>query len=225
MSSTKCAACGLVNFSTAIQCKRCGQALNEMAAFAEQRAYQQNARQPVPQNNLQQFQGFQAPPPPVFHGQNPAHNQPQQAPPNFCCIKCGSRSGVSIQNFNKTYLSPVAYLGFFVGPLIFLLLALLLRVKHRLSAPFCADCWGGFKNQPTISTLLSLACIVALFGGIVVSIMIESVAFGFLAVIAGIGIGIFAKVYDWKVSPKYKKVNSKLVVISAPTVGDITFHR
>jgi hypothetical protein len=225
MSSTKCAACGLVNFSTAIQCKRCAQPLNEMSAFAEQRTYQQNPPQPTaPQNNFQPLQPFQAPPPPpVFHGQNPAHYQ--TPPPDFCCIKCGSRNGVSMQNFNKSYLTPIAYLGFLIGPLIFLILALVLRVKHHLNAPFCAGCWSGFKNYPTISNLLSIACVVALFGGIAAGILLESPAFGFLAVIVGVGIGIYAKVYELKVSPKYKKVDRKLVVISTPTGGDVTFHR
>lgn len=226
MASTKCAACGLVNFSTAIQCKRCNQPLNEMTAFAEQRTYQQNVAQPTApqQNNFQQFQGFQTPPPPpVFHGQNPAHYQPP--PQSFCCIKCGSRDGVSMQSFKKTYLPPVAYLGFFIGPLIFLILALVLRVKHHLNAPFCVACWGGFKNLTMISALLSCACLAALFGGIVISFAIESAAFGFLAVIAGVGIGIFAKVYESKVSPKYKKVNRKIVVIDAPMVGDVTYYR
>lgn len=224
MSSTKCAACGLVNFSTAIQCKRCAQPLNEMSAFAEQRTYQQNPPPSAPQNNFQPFQPFQAPPPPpVFHAQNPAHYQ--TPPPNFCCIKCGSGSGVSMQSFNKSYLTPMAYLGILIGPLIFLILALVLRVKHRLNAPFCAGCWNGFKNQPTISTLLSLACCVALFGGIAASILLESSAFGFLAVLVGVGIGIFAKAYESKVSPKYKKVNRELVIISSPTGDDITFYR
>lgn len=63
MSSTKCAQCGLVNFSTAIQCKRCGQPLqqqqeqqqNELSAFADQRTYQQNARMTAaPPNNYPQ---------------------------------------------------------------------------------------------------------------------------------------------------------------------------
>ncbi|HEX8247304.1 MAG TPA: hypothetical protein VF599_03895 [Pyrinomonadaceae bacterium] len=226
MTSTKCAQCGLVNFSTAVQCKRCGQPLNEMSAFADQRAYQQNV-QPLPtaapQNNYRQAQSFQTPPPPpVFDSHQQMFDQP---PPNWCCIKCGGRNGVSIQSFKKTYLPPVAYLGFLIGPLIFLILALILRVKHHLNAPFCAQCWDGFKNQPTISTLLSLACVVALCGGIILSFAMESVAFGFLAVIAGISVGIYAKFYESKVSPKYKKVNGKLVVIDAPLVGDVTFYR
>lgn len=223
MSSIKCAACGLVNFSTAIQCKRCAQPLNEMAAFAEQRTYQQN---PPPQNNFQQFQSFQAPPPPpVFHAHNPALNQPPQAPQNFCCIKCGSRSDVSMQSFSKSYLTPVAYLGILIGPLIFLILALVLRVKHRLNAPFCAQCWSGLKNQPTISTLLNLACILVIMFGVAAGVITQSFELTGFSMIVGVGIGIFAKVYETKVSPKYKKVNRKLVVISAPTGGDVTFYR
>jgi hypothetical protein len=36
---------------------------------------------------------------------------------------------------------------------------------------------------------------------------------------------MFAKVYESKVSPKFKKINSTVVVIDAPTVGEVAFHR
>jgi len=226
MSSTKCVQCGLVNFSTAIQCKRCGQPLSELSGFADQRTYQQNVQPTAPQNHYQSPQPFQAPPPPpVFQGSNQAFNQQPQMPPNWCCIKCGSRSGVSMQNFKKTYLPPIAYIGILIGPLIFLILALVLRVKHHLTAPFCATCWGGFKNQPTISGLLSFACIVVLFGGLVMGFATEAPALSAFGIIGGIAIGIAAKMYESKVSPKFKKVDSKVVVIDAPMVGEVAFYR
>lgn len=226
MSSTKCVQCGLVNFSTAVQCKRCAHPLSELSGFADQRTYQQTAplRNQPPNDYRQQFQPFQTPPP-VFQDERQSFNQPPPPPPNFCCIKCGSRSNVSMQNFTKSYLPPVAYVGILIGPLIFLILALVLRVKHRLNAPFCSECWSGFKNQPTISTLLSLACIVVLFGGLVMGFATESFAFSALGIIGGIIIGIVAKIYESKVSPKFKKVNGKVVVIDAPTVGDVAFYR
>jgi len=56
-------------------------------------------------------------------------------------------------------------------------------------------------------------------------LMAESFALSVLGIAAGIGIGIFAKVYESKVSPKFKKVDSKMVVIDAPTVGDVAFYR
>jgi hypothetical protein len=31
--------------------------------------------------------------------------------------------------------------------------------------------------------------------------------------------------YESKVSPEYKKVNTKVVVIASPAVGDVTFFR
>jgi hypothetical protein len=216
-----------VNFSAALQCKRCGQPLNEMSAFADQRAYQQNATATAPQNNYQQpFQPFQTPPPPpVFNNNyNQQFNRPQ-APPNFCCIKCGSRSGVAMQNFKKTYTPPVAYLGILIGPIIFMILALVLRVKHQLNAPFCAPCWGGFKNVGTISILLNLACVFAFMFGVIVGTVSESSGLTAFAIIVGIAFGIGAKVYESKVSPKYKKVNGKVVVIDAPTIGEVAFYR
>lgn len=226
MSSTKCVQCGLVNFSTALQCKRCGQPLSELSGFADQRTYQQNVQPTAPVNNRQQFQPFQTPPPPpVFHGSNQSFNYQPQPPPNWCCIKCGSRNNVSMQNFKKSYLTPAAYLGLLIGPVIFLILALILRVKHYLTAPFCAECWSHFKHQPVISSMLSCACVFVIFGGLILGIAAEAPAFSFLSVVVGIGIGIGIKVYDSKVSPKFKKVNNNVVVIDAPTVGDVAFYR
>jgi transcription elongation factor Elf1 len=222
MSSTKCAQCGLVNFSTAVQCKRCRQPLNEMSAFADQRAYQQNQPPPVPQNNYQQ--PFQTPPPPpVFdNGYDRQFNQP---PANFCCIKCGSRTGVTMQNFKKTYTPPVAYLGILIGPLIFLILALVLRVRHQLNAPFCASCWSGFKNLGAVSTLLNLACILVLMFGVAAGMMNQSFGLTVFSIILGVAFGIASKVYESKVAPKYKKVDGKVVVIDAPAVGEVAFYR
>lgn len=226
MSSTKCVQCGLVNFSTAIQCKRCGQPLNELSGFADQRTYQQNVQPTAPMNHYPPPQSFQAPPPPpVFQGYRQNFNQQPQAPPDWCCIKCGSRNSVSMQSFKKTYLPPVAYIGILIGPLIFLILALVLRVKHHLNAPFCATCWGGFKHQPSISALLSFACIIVLSGGLAMGFLTESLAMSALGIIGGIAIGIAAKIYESKVSPKFKKVDGKMVVIDAPMVGDVTFYR
>ncbi|HLM03173.1 MAG TPA: hypothetical protein VK400_19125 [Pyrinomonadaceae bacterium] len=37
--------------------------------------------------------------------------------------------------------------------------------------------------------------------------------------------GIAVKAYETKVSPKFKKVDGKVVVIDAAVVGDITFYR
>jgi hypothetical protein len=252
MDTVNCPQCRQVNFANLTHCKRCQTPLqpqqqqNESSGFA---ADQNKAFQPAPQspptafapaappNNIygqNNYQPFQTPPPPpVFHGQEQSsgynqnfYQQQQQFPPQNCCIKCGSRDrSVAIQNFKKTYLPPIAYIGIIIGPLVFLILALVLRVRHYLSAPFCSECWGSFKNQPLVTGLLNFATVVVILGGFIFSFLTENFTFAGLGVVFCIGIAIGTKVYESSVSPKFKKIDGKMVVIDAPTVGDVTFYR
>lgn len=250
MDTVKCQQCRQVNFAHLTHCKRCQSPLGEANNFADlntqpQRpAPTQTQAQPTayapaaPQYNQQyqqnNYQPFQAPPPPpVFHNQNQQnYNQhfypPQQLyqQPQNCCVKCGSNDrSVMIQNFKKSYLPPVAYLGIFIGPLIFIILALILRVTHRLNAPFCGACWAKFKNQPVILTLINLVSVIVLFGGFILSFVTENFMLAALAIFGCIGVSILAKVYDSSVSPRYKKVDRNTVIIDAPKVGDVSFYR
>jgi hypothetical protein len=77
----------------------------------------------------------------------------------------------------------------------------------------------------TVSILLNLACIFAFMFGVIVGVVSESSGLTALAIFVAIAFGIGAKVYESKVSPKYKKVDTKVVVIDAPAVGEVAFYR
>ena len=208
MTSVKCLSCGLVNFSTEKSCKRCKSPLAGAG------------------NGTQQFQSFQnPPPPPVFHGDPTVREQvsvPAQRPP---CIKCGSRQNISVRNFVKFYNSPVAFLGIFLGLLPYILLKLLLRTKHDLTAPFCEPCWGKFRHLGTCNVLNTLLFFPLLIVGVVFAFAVDSEWVLLAAVLLPFLVLALGSFYLKTLEPKYKRVNSKEVVIDAPYVGEILYTR
>ena len=208
MSSIKCKKCGLVNFDYATECKRCLNPFNNK------------------QSRSSHYQDFQTPPaPPVFGRDGGAVHNDAGFQPKPPCIKCGNNQNISIRNFKKIYNSPIAIIGIFLGVLPYLLLALLLRTTHHLSAPFCHDCWGKYKNADTYTTLLSLGAFVGLVGSIILAVALESLPLVVVGFVATLGLYIYGNMYVKKISPKFKKVDSKQVVIDAPFVGDVLFTK
>ena len=203
MTSVKCLSCGLVNFSTEPSCKRCKEPLADNGGSTQQ-----------------QFQSFQEPPPPpVFYGEATVR---EHAPP---CIKCGNRTSIAIREFKKDYSSPFALLGIFLGILPALLLALLLRTRHQISAPFCDGCWSRFKHADTFRTLLVLGIIPAIILVIGLTIYTGSITvmlIGFIGML--IGYSLLSR-HIKSISPKFKKVTAKEVIIEAPFQGDLVFAR
>jgi len=204
MTSIKCSHCGLVNFSTEPHCKRCK---NPIATTSTNRS-------PV--------HDFQSPPPPPTFNNGIATYQEQEVPP---CIKCGNRQNIAVQGFVKFYNSPVAILGIFIGILPYLLLKILLRTRHDLTAPFCQGCWAKFRNARTYDLLNGLLFFPIMIGGIIFSIatdsewlLLGSFLFPFLVFAVG-------KFYVSSISPKYKRVTAKEVVIQAPFVGEIVYSK
>ncbi|HEY0459217.1 MAG TPA: hypothetical protein VGC97_08785 [Pyrinomonadaceae bacterium] len=240
MPSIKCNQCNLVNFSTEINCKRCGNPLNEYAPIADQRsfqtsaeqsfqtqAYQPNAEQNYTQsyhqpNNYQnqqmQYHPQQMPPTPAFYG-----NQ-YEAPP-MSCIKCGERREVYMQHFKKNYIPPVALLGAFFGLIPAVILIAVLQVEHQLQAPFCGVCWTKFKKTKTVETLTAVGGIFIFLAAIIIAVAANSF-FIFLLFVAGcIALIVYGQMYKSKNSPKFKKVNRQEVVITDPLIGDVSFVR
>lgn len=235
MSSIKCPECGLVNFSTALECKRCKYQLNEFATIAEQRPYQTNVQevqafptQPFHQNQPAAFQSYQVPPPPpTFHNAQAQQDYQQPgAPPPLCCVKCGgSKRDVYIQNFKKDYVPPAAYLGLFLGLIPMLILVLVLKVSHQLSAPFCGECWTNFRKVTTVETLTTLGFFALFVGGIMMAMSRGS---GFIFVVClglSVGLVIWGHIFKKNNSPKYKRVSRHQVVIDDPTYGEVCFQR
>lgn len=197
MTSIRCKNCNLVNFSTEMQCKRCSQPLNGYSNIAEQRQYQADFEQDY---------------------------QPQSAP-QMSCIKCGGRNRVSLQNFRKDYIPPISYIGFFMGILPGLLLVLILKVKHYLSAPFCGECWQNFSRVSGKETLGLLGCLGGFVGGLFALVLFESVFIMLIFFAAGLALLIRGQLYKSKHSPKYKKIDSKEIIIRDPKIGDVSFAR
>lgn len=205
MSSLKCSHCGLVNFTHAAQCKRCQNSLGKSVGSA-------------------QFQNFQAPPPPQFY-ENAGIQSGLEIEQKPHCVKCGNTRNVSFQSFKKIYNSPVALMGIFLGVLPYLLFALLLRTTHHLSAPFCEDCWSKFKSADTFESLYKIGVFALMIFSIFAAIAYSSlwlVGIGFAVAFA---LYFYGNTYIKKVSPKFKKVDAKQVIIEAPSVGEILFTK
>lgn len=220
MTSIKCSHCRLVNFSTATHCKRCQQPLNEFSNIAAQRPFHAGAQEaPAYQNP---FQPYHSPPaPPAFDAFGRPIEQQFEAP--ILCVKCGGGQSVHMQHFKKDYVPPVAYLGVFMGILPFLILVLVLKVNHKIDAPFCIDCWDKFKRVNTVANLGTLAFLFGIIGAIVALVALES-GFAFLFVLAlTIGFVIWTQIYRRQNSPKFKKVDRQQVIIDAPGVGEIRY--
>jgi hypothetical protein len=241
MPSIKCPQCNLVNFSTELNCKRCGNPLSEYAPFAEQRAfqtavepnYQTQGFVPNAAHNFQ-TQGFQ--PPAAFQNQTapyhpqqmppaPAAYQNRYEPPPLSSIKCGERREVYMQNFKKNYIPPVCFFGAFLGLLPAAILIAVLQVDHYLTVPFCGHCWSKFNQIKTIETLTSIGALLVMIGAVVIGVVSQSL-FVFLLVFAGaIALIVYGQRFKSKNSPKFKKVNRREVVITDPIFGDVSFVR
>ena len=211
MTSVKCRSCGLVNFSTEQSCKRCKSALYSVTSASAR------------------FEAFQMPPPPpIFHGDGSSGANSSVAPQSPPCIKCGGRQKIAIRSFVKIYNSPVAILGIFLGLLPYVILKLLLRTKHDLTGPFCERCWTRFQNSKIYSVGNVLLFFVLLFGGVALSIYIDSVNSEWLllgSVIMAFVVLTAGHYYLATLGPKYKRVNAKEVVIDAPFVGEIVYTK
>lgn len=229
MSSIRCKQCNLVNFSTEIQCKRCGQPLNDYAPFTDERSYQENPEQNYQpqqysnQNQPTQYQSYQMPPLPSFYSND---YQPQQQPQmQMSCIKCGNGNNVSLQNFKKEYVPPLAYCALLFGLLPGAIIIALTRVIHRLNAPFCHECWSKFRKVNLIETLTTVGALVGFIVGIILAVAAKSLFVFLFIVVAILVMIIYGQMYRAKNSPKFKKVNRKEIVIKDPRFGDVSFAR
>ena|SRR5687768_12848211 len=206
MSAIKCRNCGLVNFSTEIECKRC--------------------KKPIAgKSGGQQTQNFLSPPPPPVFDQSGgvAYVAVDNVIPP--CIKCGKQDSITVQSFRKVYNSPVALLGIVLGLLPYFILKLLLRTVHNLTAPFCQPCWKRFRNVEALGILNTLAFFVLLIAGIIFSIVMDSEWLLLGSLLMPILVYFTMQFYLSSISPKYKRVTSKEVIIDAPHVGQIVYSR
>ena len=112
-----------------------------------------------------------------------------------------------------------------MGVLPGLILISLLKVKHQLSAPFCGDCWHNFSQIGSKEFVGVLGFFGGFIGGLFGLVLFESVFVMLVIFALGIGLLIRGQMYKTKHSPKYKKINSREVIITDPLMGDVSFAR
>jgi len=196
MPTIRCQNCNLVNLSTEPQCKRCKQPFIDHSA----------------ENHFQTG----------FEKERDYHDDFGM---QMSCIKCGSRSHVSRQNFKKDYINPILYIFFFMGILPGLILISLFKTKHLLSAPFCGGCWEKYRKIPSKEMVGLLAFIGCVFGGIIGVVATESALVMLGLFVVGFVLLIRSQMYKSKNSPKYKSVTSTEVIIADPVMGDLSFAK
>jgi len=245
MASIRCPNCNFLNFATDPACKKCRQPIGNFAVeTAAASAYGNGNLQTVntgpaafqysqPPQQVQ-FPTYYAPPPPNFYDElGQVHAPPARNGAGFSangtmippvCVKCGGdKRDLSMRNFKKDYTPPIAYIGVFGGILPLLILILVLRKRHKVNALFCPECWDKFKHYSLYSNLFGFVCLGALIGGLVMAVIVQRPALGLFAFFVSIGVGIFGKYYENKISPKYVKTNRSQIYIKIPNYGEVDF--
>lgn len=172
--------------------------------------------------NTSNFQSFQMPS--NFSNKN-ISSEFQNTTQKLYCVKCGAAKNTSIQTFNKKYVSPVSVLGIFFGILPYFILRLILSTNFTVTAPFCTTCWDKFKNINNNLALINFGGAMLIIGGMIIAGINNSFTAFIIGVCLSIPMFIWGKIYSNKVSPKYKKVSQKELIISAPIVGDILYTK
>lgn len=172
--------------------------------------------------NTSNFQSFQLPP--NYRSDNVKAGF-QNTAQKLYCVKCGTTKNTSIQTFNKKYVSPVSVLGIFFGILPYFILRIVLSTNYTVTAPFCGTCWDNFKNINNNLALINFGGAMLIIGGMIIAGINNSFTAFIIGICLSIPMFVWGKVYSNKVSPKYKKVNQKQLIISAPIVGDIVYNK
>ena len=175
--------------------------------------------------NTPNYGRFQMPASPPFFDEQSGQMQFRPTEEKNYCIKCGDDKNVSAQEFKKKYVSPVAILGIFIGIIPYFLLRLLLTTTHNISAPFCENCWNKFKDIETHSALFNFGAVMLIILGFLIGGLYDSFLVLAICLCLSIPLFIFGRIYVAKVSPKFKKVDSKQVIINAPKGGAIVFSK
>ncbi|HEV7646500.1 MAG TPA: hypothetical protein VGO50_21375 [Pyrinomonadaceae bacterium] len=243
MASTRCPNCNFLNFDTAPQCKRCRGVLNASpeTAYAgiatsgverSARAATSSAPSARPQHT------FNEPPPPNFYRElGAAHPRPfitdappaaadREAPVNeipFACVKCGIGQDLELQDFKKDYIPPAAYITVMFNPIILLIVILVTRKQHKVSALFCPKCWGKFKDYKTICFVTGGVAFAGLIGAIVAVANIENMILMISAWAIPIIIAIGGTAYAQRIAPVYGKITRHEVFIKVPDHGEVDF--
>ncbi|HEV7475589.1 MAG TPA: hypothetical protein VGN90_16155 [Pyrinomonadaceae bacterium] len=187
MSALKCAQCGLINFATATQCKRCGI------------LFVQTVSSPTG-SNLQGFitaDGYVLPPPPSVglpltgiwrDKQTLVMSKEAQLPQR--CVKCNAVTNGRMTR-KLSWHHPAIFAVLLVNLLVYLIVAMIVRKRATVEIGLCDE--HRAKRQTYI--WITLVLVMLGFGGFVVAIMAEDglpALVGLLLLLASLVFGVFA---------------------------------
>ncbi|HEV2883237.1 MAG TPA: hypothetical protein VGW36_00170 [Pyrinomonadaceae bacterium] len=181
MSSTKCAQCGLVNFSTDTVCKRCKAPLGNYDV--------------TPQGIVLE-DGYVLPPPPVVPGSGVWRDKgglvmSRDAQLPFKCVKCNAPTKLRLKR-KLSWHHPAIYILIFVALLIYLIIALILRKSAVVELGVCEEHLAKRKRNILITWALALLGILSFVGAasfddmnfvfLAFGLLIAAIIFGLVAV-------------------------------------------
>lgn len=200
MSALKCPQCGLVNFETATQCKRCG------ILFSQNVSSESGA-------NLQGFvleDGYVLPPPPsiglpgggIWREDKTLVVSKDAVLPDRC-VKCNAVTTSRLKR-KLSWHHPAIYLIILVAVLIYAIVAMVLRKKATIEVGLCEE----HKAQRRTFIWISLLVALGGLGGFVLAIIAEdgTPAFiGLLLLVAAIIFGARSTrvVYAQKIDDRF----------------------
>jgi len=195
-TSWRCAECGLVNFASSANCKRCGAAQSTAGVPA----------QPTPAGIVLE-DGYVLPPPPSggVWRDNSTLVMVKEAPLPDRCVKCNApANGVRLRR-RLAWHSPVLYLLIFVAVLIYAILAAVLSKRATIYIGLCAEHFQGRRKKIAVGWILLAGGLIS----IIVGFAYEYPIIGLL----GFAVFLFALVWLIMVSRVVtpKKIDDRLV--------------
>lgn len=185
MPSLKCAQCGLVNFATAVSCKRCGHALSESDGVAS-----------YGPDGIVLEDGYVLPPPPTLGAPGSGVWRDkgklvvsQGAPLPNRCIKCNAPANGPKLKKKLSWHHPALYILVIVGLLIYLIVAMFVRKSITLNLGLCEE----HRAKHRRNVLVTWALILLGITGFPLTIITEDINFmlaGIFLIFAGIIFGV-----------------------------------
>jgi len=180
VSSLKCPQCGLINFSTATACQRCGTPLTSSASNPQT-------------HGIVLEDGYVLPPPPQMpgHGVWQDRNKlvmSRDAELPLRCVKCNVPTHLRIKR-KLSWHHPALYLIIIVALLIYLIVAMILRKSATVEIGLCDEHQAKRRRDVWITITLVVVGIL----GFALALGFEDVTYlllGFVALIAALIYGI-----------------------------------
>jgi hypothetical protein len=170
-TSWKCPQCGLVNFASAANCKRCGAAGVSTGVYA-----------PPPPAGIVGEDGYVYPPPPsggIWRDKSTLIMEKEALLPDRC-VKCNAPANGMRLKRKFSWHHPILYLIICGAALIYLIVALVVSKRATIYLGLCAEHFQRRRKLMMIGFALMLASVL----GLVVGIAYEYPVLMVLAVVA-----------------------------------------